>query len=80
MALFNSCKHEGKFGCQSNGASYVFYCKKLCGFTMQFDPVFAGSIKTWDWYLHGIAFVEGPSPDIDWKKPVSLVSHEVSKP
>lgn len=68
------CLHDGSFFCtmvtEKDKPIYTMACSSICGFYMNFDPVWAGSIRdavvpkdyTHDfWRLNTVAFITEPS-------------------
>lgn len=86
-----TCKHNEDFFCTAieleGRLQHIMACSLLCGFFLNFDPVYAGKITEgevpsnclWDsWKLNTVAFLSFPDPNKDWK-PASKLSVEGSR-
>lgn len=85
------CQHSDVFFCTSvsvpEGITYAMACSFLCGFWLNFDPVWAGAIQEVHvpkdyrhdfWRLNTVAFLPNPDPNRIWKDSQPM-AHEGTK-
>lgn len=83
----SKCTHEGNFFCTAvtetgtTIARHVMACSSICGFYMNFDPVWAGNIKEEKvptdfrhdmWRLNTVALLSVPTMTREWREPSKL--------